>query len=596
MASYHRVIGIDLGTTYSAVAAYDLDKSDVRIIPNRQNEPTTPSVVFVSAQGQVSVGRPAKEKLATQPNGVIFEVKRLIGDRANTGGKAMARIGDKEFDPELISAHILKELKAFAERAIGSPIHDAVITVPAYFKEPQKAATMEAAKIARLNPRLLLNEPTAAALAYGLESGEKQTFVVYDLGGGTFDVSIVRVVDALNVEVLGTGGDANLGGGDIDASIVKWALAKIAAEFSRDPAQDTKLVGRIRLAAEQTKIDLCNQDAPQELTIMNPAPGVDDVTYTLSVSEFDAMARPILQRTLEQVEVALASAKKNHELTMDDIDSFILVGGSSKIPAVSRILRERYLKPIKSDLNPDEIVALGAARAAMNFQPSLGAEIHDAAEIKIDTSAAAPAGVENTGWKDVVSHTLGVGLAEDLYDPLIPKDHVIPHKVARPGYTTAKDNQTSILVPVYQGDNPKASLNHLCGQVVLDSITPEPKGHHQFEITFELDANGVFNGQLLHKQTGAIKEIKLDRGPLQMKEKKRLDLAALVDAGRVAVQANDPIDQLVAQAAEAMPGMSPERQREIGALLGKLAQARLQRDSQAQGTAVAALTMLISRG
>ena len=195
MGGYHKVIGIDLGTTYSVVAAYNFDKSDVKVIPNRQNEPTTPSVVYVSPQGQVSVGKAAKEKLVRDPQGVVFEVKRMMGESGRGGDKAMARAAGRDLDPELISAHILRELKQNAERLIGEPVHDAVITVPAYFKESQKNATREAAKIARLNPRLIMNEPTAAAVAYGLESGEPQTFAVYDLGGGTFDVSIVRIVE-----------------------------------------------------------------------------------------------------------------------------------------------------------------------------------------------------------------------------------------------------------------------------------------------------------------------------------------------------------------------------------------------------------------
>nr|MBA3456090.1 Hsp70 family protein [Deltaproteobacteria bacterium] len=222
MAEYHKVIGIDLGTTYSVVAAYSYAKSDVKVIPNKQNEPTTPSVVYIGPNGQVSVGKAAKEKMSREPGNVIFEVKRIMGERNPLGQKSMARAGGRDLDPEFVSACILKELKQCAEKLIGEPIHDAVITVPAYFKEPQKNATAEAAKIARLNPLAIINEPTAAAVAYGLDKGEPQTFVVYDFGGGTFDVSVVRIEDERTASVLGTGGDAHLGGGDIDQQIVDW--------------------------------------------------------------------------------------------------------------------------------------------------------------------------------------------------------------------------------------------------------------------------------------------------------------------------------------------------------------------------------------
>jgi molecular chaperone DnaK len=596
MSKYHRVIGIDLGTTYSVVAAYDMDRNDVRVIPNKQGEPTTPSVVYVSPQGQVSVGKAAKEKLTRDPAGVIFEAKRLMGDSDGARGKAMARASGRDIDPELVSAHILKELKSCAERMIGEPVHDAVITVPAYFKEPQKNATREAAKIARLNPRAIINEPTAAAIAYGLESGEQQTFIVYDFGGGTFDVSIVRVVDERNVEVLGTGGDARLGGGDIDQKIVQWVLKRMNEQYGQDFSRDEKLVGRLRIEAERVKINLCNEDAPQDFVIANPAPSIEEICCNITPAEFEAMIQPLLERTIEQVNVALASAAKQHKLTLEDVEAFILVGGSSKIPAVSRVLKERFRKAVKSDLNPDEIVALGAARVALNYQPSLAAEIHDGAEVKLDMKAPVPEGVDSTGWKDVVSHTLGVGLVDDLYDPLISKDHVIPHKVVRDGYATAKDNQTSIYVPVYQGDHAKGSQNHLIGQVTINGLTPEPKGAHQFQITFALDGDGIFTGQILHMQTGKIEPITLDRGQGQITERKRLELSQRVAAGHIAaMQEADPMDTLVVQATEMMPALPPERQRELGELLTRLVRARADGDKASQGTSIAALTMLLLR-
>ncbi|WP_163995577.1 Hsp70 family protein [Pyxidicoccus caerfyrddinensis] len=607
MGSYHRVIGIDLGTTYSVVAAYSYDKRDVKVLPNRQNEPTTPSVVYIGGDGKVTVGKAAKARLERDPNSVIFEVKRMMGHSSEGGRKQMARAAGQEFEPELISAHILKELKANAERLIGEPIHDAVITVPAYFKESQKNATREAAKIARLNPRLIINEPTAAAVAYGLESGEPQTFVVYDLGGGTFDVSVVRIEDEKSAEVLGTGGNARLGGGDIDQMLVDWALRKLREQHGRDCSGDAKAVGRIRVKAEALKINLCNEGSPQDLVLDNPLPGVDEASYTLSPDEFDAMTRPLLEKTLAEVDVALQSAAGKHGLSLDDVDAFILVGGSSKIPAVGRLLRERYRKPVKSDLNPDEIVAMGAARMALNYDPSLAPELSDTAELKIDRSSPVPEGIANVNIKDVVSHTLGVGLVDDVYDALIPKDHVIPHRVVKGGYATAKDNQTSILVPVFQGDNAKSSLNTMLGQVVIDGLTPEPKGAHQFEITFALNADGIFEGEIRHLQKNTVKQIKLDRGLDTLTEKRLLKLSEQVASGTVPTAAApsapggggameaDPVAQLVAQAQQMLPLLSAERQRELRDLLKRVAEAQQSKNKEAQAAAVAQLTMALMR-
>ena len=613
MAEYHKVIGIDLGTTYSVVAAYSYAKSDVRVIPNKQNEPTTPSVVYIGPNGQVSVGKAAKEKMSREPGNVIFEVKRIMGERNPLGGKSMARAGGRDLDPECVSACILKELKQCAEKLIGEPIHDAVITVPAYFKEPQKNATAEAAKIARLNPLAIINEPTAAAVAYGLDKGEPQTFVVYDFGGGTFDVSVVRIEDERTASVLGTGGDSHLGGGDIDQQIVDWVLRKMRDQHGRDFSQDAKLLGKLRLRAELVKINICNEAQPQEFHVENPTQGIDEINYTLTPTEFDLMVKPIIEKTLRQCDVAIESAAKTSGLKHDEVDAFVLVGGSSKIPAVSRLLKERYKKTIKADLNPDEIVAMGAARFAASFTPSLAPEISDAAP-KVDNSVTVSAELANTNIKDVVSHTLGIGLIDDIYDSLIPKDHVIPHRVTRGGYTTARDNQTSIFVPVFQGDNPKASQNDKIGTVVIDGLSPEPKGSHQFQITFALDANGIFDGSITHVQKGTITPIKLDRADAGLTQKKRVELAAVLDAGSVptgptqssssgsgpsfggsapAPAGQDAVDSLVDQASELVSTLPADRQREMRDAIHKVITARSSGVNVAG--AVATLTALVMR-
>ncbi|MBK8920280.1 MAG: Hsp70 family protein [Saprospirales bacterium] len=421
MATYHKVIGIDLGTTYSVVAAYNFEKQDVMVIPNRQNEHTTPSVVYINPSGEISVGRSAKEKQQRDPEGVLIEVKRLMGEQDEAGVKKMVVVRNKQYHPELISACILKELKACAERMIGEPVHDAVITVPAYFKESQKNATREAAKIAKLNPRLI-NEPTAAAVAYGLDSDEVQSFIVYDFGGGTFDVSIVRIENENTVEVVGIGGDANLGGGDIDEMLTQWFFGKMQAQYGSDFSNDKRLRGKARLEAEKVKINLCNDSETkvQEFVIANPVEGIEEACFSISLEEFERIIQDTLEKTLVQVQVALDSAQKNHEVTLEDVEAIILVGGSSKIPAVAKQLQARFNKPIKSNLNPDEIVAIGAARMAKNYEPSQAAVIKDDEELKPAEGVAAIGGgeLDSTNIKDVVSHTLGIGLYGDLYDPL----------------------------------------------------------------------------------------------------------------------------------------------------------------------------------
>jgi molecular chaperone DnaK len=605
MAEYHRVVGIDLGTTFSVVAAYNFDKQDVKVIPNRQNEPTTPSVVYIAPDGRVSVGRAAREKLAREPRRVIFEAKRLMGEQED-GRKAMVHAEGLEVDPEVVSAHILRELKACAEKFIGEPIHDAVITVPARFKEPQKNATREAAKIAKLNPRLIINEPTAAAVAYGLDSGEAQTFVVFDFGGGTFDVSVVRIQDEQTVEILGTGGDPHLGGGDIDQKIVDWALAKLRAKYGQDFGGNERLVGRLRLLAEKAKINLCNEKQPQDFVIEFPTPEFDECTFVLDPAEFQGMIDPLLARAAAEVDLALASAKEGHDLTLDDIDAFILVGGSSRIPRVEQVLRERYRKPIKSNLNPDEIVAMGAARMALNYEPSQAAVIEDDKPIQIDqTATRPPEEMANTNIKDVVSHTLGIGLKDDVYDPLIPKDHIIPHRVVRKGYTTAEDNQTSIYVPVFQGDNPKASANFQLGKVVIDGLAPLPKGSHQFQVTFALDADGIFTGDVLHHQTNQVTKIELDRGQGQLTQKKRIELAQMVETGMIAATpaagpgkpaaGGNPFEQLIAEAHSRLPTLRADRQRELADALAQLEQAMASNDARSVPMLVAQLTILLAR-
>lgn len=607
MATYHKVIGIDLGTTYSVVAAYNFEKQDVMVIPNRQNEHTTPSVVYINSNGEISVGRSAKDKQQRDPEGVLIEVKRLMGEQDESGQKKMVVVRNKQYHPELISACILKELKACAERMIGEPVHDAVITVPAYFKESQKNATREAAKIAKLNPRLIINEPTAAAVAYGLDSDEVQSFIVYDFGGGTFDVSIVRIENENTIEVVGTGGDAHLGGGDIDEMLTQWFFAKMQAQHGRDFSHDKRLRGKARLEAEKVKINLCNESATQEFVVVNPAEGIEEACFSISPDEFEHIIQKVLDKTFAQVQVALDSAQKNHEVTLEDVEAIILVGGSSKIPAVAKQLQSRFNKPVKSNLNPDEIVAIGAARMAKNYEPSQAAVIKDDEYLK-PIEGASPIGVggevTSTNIKDVVSHTLGIGLHADVYYPLIPKDSIIPHRVSNRGFTTAEDNQTSIYVPVYQGENKKASANFKLGEVVVSGLRPEPKGVHEFEITFALDGDGVFYGEVKHLQTGELKPIQLDRGQDAIVEKKRMELAEILASGNIGATssgsapaapspAQDNVSALLDRARQRLPDLPQPQRTEVENAIRQLETARSNNNPNEMGAALVNLTMLL---
>jgi molecular chaperone DnaK len=607
MSDYHKVIGIDLGTTFSVVAVYVLGKSEVTVIPNPLNQRTTASVVYIGKNGQISVGEAARKKLERDPGGVVIEAKRLMGEREANGDKQMIHIGGRDLEPEFVSACILKELKGYAEKYIGEPIHDAVITVPAYFKEPQKNATREAARLAGLNPRLIVNEPTAAAVAYGLDDEEDSTFIVYDFGGGTFDVSVVRVKNGREFDILGTGGDAQLGGGDIDRLIIEWVLGNMRRDYGQDFKDDVDLLGALRLEAERVKINLCNEDSEQEFFLKNPTKDVAQISYFLGPGEFKKMIGPILDRTQQEVDVAMNSAAKRHELTFDDVDAFVLVGGSSKIPYVKQMLAEKFQKPIKADLNPDEIVAIGAARLAVDYPPSKGAELNEDIPLKFDKEATVPQGLNDAQIKDVVSHTLGIGLKNDVYDPLIEKDKYIPHKVTRAGYTTAEDNQTSIFVPVYQGDNPKASLNYQLGEAIIDGLTPEPAGTHRFEVTFALDADGIFFGEVLHQQTGNRKTIKLQRGQDALVEKRRVELADAVARGFVTVadgegtgpaaspQATDKITELIKEAERKLGSLPFAAQGELQEALVQLAIAKSTNNLQEQGPAVLKIISVLNK-
>lgn len=354
------------------------------------------------------------------------------------------------------------------------------------------------------------------------------------------------------------------------------------------------------------KIALCNADAEQPFELDNPTADIEQACYYIGPAEFKKRIKRLLDKTKREIDVAMESAGKKAGVGWDDIDAFVLVGGSSKIPYVRQMLTETYQKPIKADLNPDEIVSIGAARLAVDYPPSEYAELDEDKPIVIDTQATLPEGLVDTQIKDVVSHTLGIGLKDDKYDPLIEKDKYIPHRVHRKGYTTAEDNQTSIYIPVFQGDNPKASLNYQIGDVIISDLPPAPVGTHHFEVTFALDANGIFNGEVLHTEAGARKDIKLQRGQDTLVEKRRMELADMLDQGNVtalggadqgpsqAAGAN-PAFALIERAQAALNAMPAGAQVEMHEALAQMVLAQHNKNAQAQGQAMLRIRSLLDR-
>jgi molecular chaperone DnaK len=342
----------------------------------------------------------------------------------------------------------------------------------------------------------------------------------------------------------------------------------------------------------------------QSFELDDPASDIERACYYISPTEFKRRVQVLLEKTRRQVDVAMESAGKKAGVTWDDVDAFVLVGGSSKIPFVREMLSETYKKPIKSDLNPDEIVSIGAARLAIDYKPSQGPEFDEDKPLIIEEGGAQlPDGLVPTDIKDVVSHTLGIGLKDDKYDPLIEKDKYIPARVHRKGYTTAEDNQTSIWIPVFQGDNPKASLNYQIGEVVIPDLSPAPVGTHHFEVTFALDANGIFNGQVAHTETGVVKEIKLQRGQDSLVEKRRIELADMLDQGSVVSLAapagkeggDDRVAELITQAQAMLNRLPAAAQGELTTALTELILAQNSKDLQQQGQAIMRIRSILDR-
>jgi molecular chaperone DnaK len=477
-----KIIGIDLGTTNSVVAV--MQGGEPSVIPNQEGARTTPSVVAITKSGERLVGQVAKRQAITNPENTVYSIKRFMGRRYDEVGEEMKRlpykvvrgphddarveIAGKSYSPPEISAMILQKLKGAAEDFLGEKVTKAVITVPAYFNDAQRQATKQAGEIAGMEVLRIINEPTAAALAYGLDKKKDETIAVYDLGGGTFDISILEVGEGV-VEVKSTNGDTHLGGDDIDQRIVDWMITEFKKEQGIDLSKDRMAIQRLKEAAEKAKIEL-SQLMETEINlpfITANESGPKHMQMKLTRSKLEQLMEDLLQRTVGPVKQALSDAG----ITPDKIDEVVLVGGSTRIPRVVDIVKNLFNgKEPHKGVNPDEVVAVGAAIQG----GVLGGEVKDILLL------------------DVTPLSLGVETMGGVMTVLIPRNTTIPTRKTEM-FSTAADNQTSVEIHVLQGERPVASGNRTLGKFHLMGIPPAPRGMPQVEVTFDIDANGILN-------------------------------------------------------------------------------------------------------
>lgn len=495
-----KILGIDLGTTNSAMAV--VDHSETKIIENKEGSRTTPSIVAISKAGERVVGVLAKRQAVTNPANTIFSVKRLIGrkfsdkevqqDRKNLpyeireshDGGVDVKMGDKWLNPAEISAMILQKLKADAEAKLGEEIKEAIITVPAYFDDSQRKATKIAGEIAGFEVKRVINEPTAAALAYGLNKKKDEKICVYDFGGGTFDISILDV-GADTVEVKATGGDTHLGGDDFDQRIMEWLVSEFQKDNGIDLAKDNLALQRIKEAAEKAKIEL---SGAQETEINLPfitsgADGPKHLLYKLTRAQFENMVADYIDKSIELVKKTLAEAG----LSASQINEVVMVGGQTRMPKIVEEVKKLFGKEPNKEVNPDEVVAIGAATQGGIMQGN----------------------VRDVLLLDVTPLSLGIETMGGVSTVLIPKNTTVPTAKTQI-FSTAVDNQPSVEIHVLQGERPMAQDNKTLGRFMLDGIPAAPRGTPQIEVAFDIDANGILAVSAQDKATGRIQSIKIE--------------------------------------------------------------------------------------
>ena len=491
-----KMIGIDLGTTNSCVAV--LEGGKPKVVENSEGARTTPSIVAYPADKEVLVGQTAKRQAVTNPENTLFAIKRLIGRRHDDpmvvkdkgmvpyriieakNGDAWVKAGDKELSPQEVSARILQKMKKAAEDYLGETVNEAVITVPAYFNDSQRQATKDAGKIAGLEVKRIINEPTAAALAYGLDKKGDQRIAVFDLGGGTFDISIIEIADVdgeQQFEVLATNGDTFLGGEDFDTKLIEFVCDEFKKEQGIDLRGDQMALQRLKEAAEKAKIEL----STTEQTDINlpfitaDSSGPKHLNTKVSRARFEALVTELVERTIEPCKLAL----KDAGLSVGEIDSVILVGGQTRMPLVQQRVQEFFGKEPRKDVNPDEAVAIGAAIQG----GVLGGSVNDVLLL------------------DVTPLSLGIETLGGVMTKLIEKNTTIPAQASQV-FSTAEDNQSAVTVHVLQGEREQAVHNKSLGQFNLEGINPAPRGVPQIEVKFDIDANGILNVSAQDKVTG----------------------------------------------------------------------------------------------